>query len=63
MMYATIVLLPMTYTYFLYDEYEDYEDLSYIELLLEYVVSSFREAFGGLFDSINEIFFQPVSLD
>ncbi|XP_043277794.1 uncharacterized protein [Venturia canescens] len=58
-MYVTIVVLPMMYTYFLYDEYEDYEDLSYIELLLEYVVSSFREAFGGFFDSIHGVLFQP----
>ncbi|XP_024942065.1 uncharacterized protein LOC107269000 isoform X2 [Cephus cinctus] len=59
MMYAIIVFLPMIYDYFFYDEYDTYEDLSYVELTLDYVLSSFKEAFGGFFDSMNKIFLRP----
>lgn len=61
MMYALIVFLPMIYDYFFFDEYDDYDDLTYVELMLEYVISSFREAFGGVFDIIHKVFFRPVS--
>ena len=62
-MYAMIELLPMLYTYLIHDDYDDYEDFSYIQLILEHIVLSFREAFGGLFDTITDIFFQPVRND
>ncbi|XP_033227291.1 uncharacterized protein LOC117179519 isoform X2 [Belonocnema kinseyi] len=59
LMYAIIVFLPMMYDYFFYVEYDEYEDLTYIEIALDYIVSSFREAFNGVFDVINKIIFLP----
>ncbi|KOX78849.1 hypothetical protein WN51_08608 [Melipona quadrifasciata] len=62
MMYILIIFLPMLYDYFYYDEYDDYENLSYLELVVEYILSSFKEAFGGIFDGVKQIFFYPVRL-
>ncbi|KAK9304069.1 hypothetical protein QLX08_004445 [Tetragonisca angustula] len=59
MMYILIIFLPMLYDYFYYDEYDDYENLSYLELVVEYILSSFKEAFGGIFDGVKQIFFYP----
>ena len=61
-MYILIIFLPMLYDYFYYDEYDDYENLSYLELVVEYILSSFKEAFGGIFDGVKQIFFYPVRL-
>lgn len=63
MMYILIIFLPMLYDYFYYEEYDDYyENLSYLELVVEYIFSSFKEAFGGVFNGLKQIFFYPVRL-
>ncbi|KAK2583021.1 hypothetical protein KPH14_009064 [Odynerus spinipes] len=59
MMYALVVFLPMIYDYFFYEDYDDYENLTYIELVTDYVISSFKEAFTGFFNTFYRIFFQP----
>ncbi|XP_050589740.1 putative uncharacterized protein DDB_G0282133 isoform X3 [Bombus affinis] len=60
MMYILIIFLPMLYDYFYYEEYDDYyENLSYLELVVEYIFSSFKEAFGGVFNGLKQIFFYP----
>ncbi|XP_008208496.2 uncharacterized protein LOC100679253 isoform X1 [Nasonia vitripennis] len=57
--FGTLLALPLVYDYLFYEEeIEEYEDLGYIELLLDYVVSSFQEAFAGLPDLISKMFFQ-----
>ncbi|KAJ8673501.1 hypothetical protein QAD02_004763 [Eretmocerus hayati] len=57
--YSLVLFLPTVYDYFFYEEeYDAYEDLSYIELIFHYIVSSFREAFGGIFDFISKSLFQ-----
>ncbi|OXU25108.1 hypothetical protein TSAR_006680 [Trichomalopsis sarcophagae] len=54
--FGTLLALPLVYDYLFYEEeIEEYEELGYIELLLDYVVSSFREAFAGLLDLISKI--------
>ncbi|XP_076666575.1 uncharacterized protein LOC143368104 isoform X2 [Andrena cerasifolii] len=60
MLYILIILLPMLYDYFYHEEYDHYEDLSYLELIMEYVLSSFKEAFGGALNGVKQIFFYPV---
>lgn len=62
MLYILIILLPMLYDYFYHEEYDHYEDLSYLELIMEYVLASFKEAFGGALNGVKEIFFYPVRL-
>ncbi|CAL7949920.1 unnamed protein product [Xylocopa violacea] len=59
MMYILIIFLPMLYNYFYYEEYDDYENLTYLELIVEYILSSFKEAFGGIFNGIKQVFFYP----
>lgn len=61
MIYTLIVFLPMIYDYLLYEEYDEYENLSYIEYAVEYVKSSFYEAFGGIFEFMAKLFFRPVT--
>lgn len=49
MAYIAIIFLPMMYDYFFDEEYcDDNENISYIGLILEYIMSSFGEAFGGV---------------
>ncbi|XP_034192937.2 uncharacterized protein LOC117610086 isoform X1 [Osmia lignaria lignaria] len=57
MMYILIIFLPMLYDYFYHQDYNDYENLSYLELIVEYVLSSFKEAFGDIFNGVKQIFF------
>lgn len=52
----------MLYDYFYHEEYNDYENLSYLELVVDYIFSSFKEAFGGLFSGAKQIFYYPVRL-
>lgn len=63
MMYALVVFLPMIYDYFFYEDYNDYENLTYVELIMDYVVSSFKEAFSGFFNVFYKIFFQSVRVN
>ncbi|KZC06511.1 hypothetical protein WN55_10422 [Dufourea novaeangliae] len=62
MMYILIIFLPMLYDYFYHEVYDDYENLTYLELIVDYVLSSFKEAFGGVFSGAKKIFFYPVRL-
>jgi hypothetical protein len=62
LLYALILSLPTLYEYFYEEEYDSYEEQSYAEVILNYVISSFQEAFGGLFNLLSKIFFQSVSL-
>lgn len=57
-MYVVIIFLPVMYEYFFEKEQDSY--LTYVGLMLEYVVSSFREAFGGIAGVLNMIFFNLV---
>ncbi|XP_053984136.1 uncharacterized protein LOC128879222 [Hylaeus volcanicus] len=59
MMYILIIFLPMLYEYFYHEEYDDYENLGYLEFIVDYVLSSFNEAFGGIFAGVKQIFFYP----
>lgn len=52
----------MLYEYFYHEEYDDYENLGYLELIVDYVLASFQEAFGGIFNGVKQIFFYPVRL-
>lgn len=61
-MYVVVIFLPIMYDYLFEEEYDDYENASYIGLILEYIASSFREAFGGLADVLSTIFLRPVRL-
>ncbi|KAI4481306.1 hypothetical protein M0804_009426 [Polistes exclamans] len=58
-MYALVVFLPMIYDYFFYEDYDDYQDLAYIEFIVDYTISSFKEAFSSFFNTFYRIFFQP----
>ncbi|KOC64821.1 hypothetical protein WH47_00324 [Habropoda laboriosa] len=60
MMYILIILLPMLYDYFYYED--DYENLTYLELIMDYILSSFQEAFGDIFSAVKKLFFYPVRL-
>jgi len=62
-MYVAIIFLPIMYDYFFDEEYDDYENMSYIELTLRYVTSSFEEAFGGIVEILNAVFLRPVRFD
>lgn len=57
---SVILLIPTIYDYIFYEEEEEIEEASYLELAVDYVISSFQEAFGGLFDAIAKVFFQSV---
>ncbi|XP_046630075.1 uncharacterized protein LOC124310309 [Neodiprion virginianus] len=59
MVYAMIIFLPMIYDCFFYEEHDQYEDLSYIEVVFEYIISSVKEACGVFFDMMNKIFLKP----
>lgn len=60
-LFGTLLSLPLIYDYFFYEEeIEEYEELGYVELVLDYVVSSFQEAFVGILDLISKMFFQSV---
>lgn len=51
----------MMYDYFFDEEYEnDYENTNYIGLALQYVASSFGEAFDGIVDVLNMLLLRPV---
>ncbi|KAI4500891.1 hypothetical protein M0802_004102 [Mischocyttarus mexicanus] len=60
MMYALVVFLPMIYDYFFYEDYDDYQDLTYIEIIVDYTIASFKEAFSSFFNTFYRIFFQPI---
>ncbi|CAK9813749.1 hypothetical protein ANTQUA_LOCUS7751 [Anthophora quadrimaculata] len=57
MMYILIILLPMLYDYFYYED--DYENLTYLELIVDYILSSFQEAFGDILNAVKKLFFYP----
>ncbi|XP_031825510.1 uncharacterized protein LOC116423906 [Nomia melanderi] len=59
MMYILVIFLPMLYDYFNHEVYDDYENMSYLECIMDYVLSSFKEAFGGIFNSVKQILFYP----
>ncbi|XP_043255167.1 homeobox protein 2-like [Colletes gigas] len=59
MMYILVIFLPMLYEYFYHEEYDNYENLNYLEFIVDYVLSSFQEAFGGIFNGVKQIFFYP----
>ncbi|EFN70728.1 hypothetical protein EAG_06611 [Camponotus floridanus] len=62
--YVAVIFLPMLYDYFFDEEYEnDYVDTNYIELALQYVASSFGEAFDGIIDILNTLLLCPVRID
>lgn len=62
--YVAVIFLPMIYDYFFDEEYEnDYVDTNYIELALQYVTSSFGEAFDGIIDILNTLLLRPVRFD
>ncbi|XP_076392771.1 uncharacterized protein LOC100878980 isoform X2 [Megachile rotundata] len=56
MMYILIIFLPMLYDYFYHQEYDDYENVSYLELIVEYILSSFKEAFGDVCNGVKKVF-------
>ncbi|XP_076284325.1 uncharacterized protein LOC143210922 [Lasioglossum baleicum] len=58
-MYILIIFLPMLYEYFYHEVHDDYENLGYLEFIVDYILSSFKEAFGGIFSGIKQIFFYP----
>lgn len=61
MIYFAVIFLPMMYDYFFDEEYEnDYENANYIGLALQYVISSFGEAFDGIVDVLNMVLLRPV---
>lgn len=60
--YVAIIFLPMIYDYFFDEEYENV-DTNYIELTLQYVTSSFGEAFDGIIDILNTLLLRPVRFD
>lgn len=62
--YVAVIFLPMMYDYFFDEEYEnDYENTNYIGLALQYVASSFGEAFDGIVDVLNTLLLRPVRFD
>ncbi|XP_067208013.1 uncharacterized protein [Linepithema humile] len=60
-MYVAIIFLPIMYDYFFDEEHDDYENMSYLELTLQYVTASFGEAFGGIVEVLNTVFLRPCS--
>ncbi|XP_076656964.1 uncharacterized protein LOC143361454 isoform X2 [Halictus rubicundus] len=58
-MYILIIFLPMLYEYFYHEVHDDYENLGYLEFIMDYILSSFKEAFGGIFSGVKQIFFYP----
>ncbi|XP_032683152.1 uncharacterized protein LOC116849772 isoform X1 [Odontomachus brunneus] len=61
MVYVAIIFLPMMYDYLMLDEeHDDYEDVNYVALTLEYIASSFEEAFDEIVDVVNTIFLRSV---
>lgn len=63
--YVAIVFFPMMYDYLMFDEeHDDYdEDVNYIVLALEYIASSFEEAFDEIVQLVNTVFLHPVSFN
>ncbi|XP_072757064.1 uncharacterized protein [Anoplolepis gracilipes] len=61
--YVAIIFLPMMYDYFFDEEYkDDYENTNYnFGLILQYVASSFGEAFDGIVDVLNTVLLRPRS--
>lgn len=57
--YGIIVFLPMIYEQFFEDK-SKYEELGYFDVLLDFVLSSFGQAFSGLFNALASIFIQSV---
>lgn len=65
-MHVAIIFLPIMYDYFSEKENDfddDYKNMSYIELALQYVTSSFGEAFDGVVEVLNTVFLRPVRFD
>ncbi|XP_066590078.1 uncharacterized protein [Prorops nasuta] len=56
LIYALIVFLPIMYNYLFNEEYNEYEDSSYIDLFLDYVIWSYKETSDEIFNSFNEMF-------
>ncbi|XP_018357292.1 PREDICTED: uncharacterized protein LOC108757310 isoform X2 [Trachymyrmex septentrionalis] len=61
-MYVAVILLPMMYDYIFDEEYDD-ENTNYIELIFQYITSSFGEALDGIIDVLTTIFLRPVRFD
>ena len=52
----------MMYDYIFDEEYDD-ENTNYIELIFQYITSSFGEALDGIIDVLTTIFLRPVRFD
>ncbi|XP_051153356.1 uncharacterized protein LOC127276757 isoform X2 [Leptopilina boulardi] len=61
LMYLIIIFLPMLYDHIFHEDYDEYADLTYIELAVDYVVSSYREAFNGILEFVNRILYRPLT--
>ncbi|KYQ49499.1 hypothetical protein ALC60_11428 [Trachymyrmex zeteki] len=61
-MYVAVIFLPMMYDYFFDEEYDD-ENMNYIELMFQYIASSFGEAIDGVTDVLTTILLRPVRFD
>ncbi|XP_043475162.1 DNA-directed RNA polymerase III subunit RPC1-like isoform X1 [Leptopilina heterotoma] len=59
LMYLIIIFLPMLYDHIFHEDYDEYADLTYIELAVDYVMSSYREAFNGIIEFVNRILYRP----
>ncbi|XP_018374140.1 PREDICTED: uncharacterized protein LOC108768263 [Trachymyrmex cornetzi] len=61
-MYVAVIFLRMMYDYFFGEECDD-ENTNYIELMFQYITSSFGEALNGVIDVLTTIFLRPVRFD
>lgn len=52
----------MLYDHIFHEDYDEYADLTYIEVAVDYVMSSYREAFNGIIEFVNRILYRPVSV-
>jgi hypothetical protein len=48
MIYVAVIFVPMIYDHFSDEEYDDYENENYIELIFQYIISSFGQIFNGI---------------
>lgn len=60
MVYLIIILGQLIYEYCFDDDFQNYEDINWIEFMFSYVVSSFSEAFSEILQVVNNIFLRPV---
>ncbi|KAL7299537.1 hypothetical protein TKK_0007616 [Trichogramma kaykai] len=61
LIYAFVLSLPTIYDYFFYEEEEEededsYEDLSYVEIAIDYVVISVQQVIGGIWQAFDNLF-------